>query len=128
MFMAAAVNYWRRRGPMARTKYGPGGRTTLPAGLPDEAGGEEGFHGGGQWGAEFFKQGAGIGFGKIQGTGGGVNEPAGGLMGVTKKSLAQRQRIDRQRHTIDERVPALGLALVHGGEVALHDALIAQRA
>src|SRR5882724_1076960 len=57
-----------------------------------------------------------------------MNEAARGLTGVAEQSLAQGQRIDRQCQTINQGVPAVGLAAVNRRKIALHEAVVTQRA
>src|SRR5258708_6565014 len=57
-----------------------------------------------------------------------MNEAARGLMGIAEQTLAQGQGIDRQCQTINQGVPAVGLATVNRREVALHKPVVAQRA
>ena len=88
---------------------------------------EQKFDGGGKGGGQVIKESAALALGKAQGAGGGINKAAHGLMAIAKQTLAQGERIYREGHTIDQSVPAMGLGILDGGEIALDEPLIAQR-
>src|SRR5258706_3213156 len=88
---------------------------------------EQKFDGGGEGGGQVVKEFAALAFGKAQGSGGGVNKPAHGLMAIAEQTLAQGEGVDRERDAIDQCVPDVGLGILNGGEIALDEPLIAQR-
>ncbi len=90
--------------------------------------GEERFDGGGDGGGKFLEDFCGVGFAERKGAGGGLNEPARSLARVAAEALAQRERVDGEGQAVDERVPAVGFALLNRGEVTLDETVVAQRA
>ena len=55
-----------------------------------------------------------------------MNEAARGLLGVAEQALPQRERIDNQRQSVNERVPAARLAIFDGVQVTLDSPLVTQ--
>ena len=68
---------------------------------------------------------AAIGFGEFEGARGGADKTAHGAISVMHEALARRKGIKGKGDSVNNRVPARGLAAVNGIKVTLQDALAA---
>src|SRR6185436_8540841 len=82
----------------------------------------------GKFGTRFALQSLAFGGSQMQGTAGGSDESKRGLLRVTQQTLSQRQRIERENHTINHRVPGVRFTRLNGVQIALYQPLVAQRA
>src|SRR5262245_33536408 len=76
--------------------------------------------------AEGIEQVAAFAFGKLEDPSRRIDETAGYLVRVAQQALAQRQRIDRERHTVDQGMPAMGGTALDSAPIALHYAHVPQ--